>query len=257
MGTNGMMPIGGLAEYMTVPTNQAVKAPDNLDAVQTAAMPNSPMTAMLVVRAGRIKEGDRVMILGGSGGVGTALVQLAKDAKASFVAATSTDEALLTSLGADRVVDYRETNWWEDASFKAEPFDVVMDCVGWRDEWKEAAKHGVLKSGWNRGRYIVIAMTDKPEFHSVWQGVKMFVPVLWRTSWTKLNRSRPGYSLVISDPAEKDFDELAELVRTGRVKPVLEAKSPFPFTLDGVRSAFELQASKHAHGKVVISIASP
>lgn len=254
MGTNGMMPVGGLAEYMAVPTNQAVKVPDTLDAVQAAAMPNSAMTAMLVVRAAKVKEGDRVLILGGSGGVGTSLVQLAKDAKAGFVAATSTDEALLTSLGADRVIDYRETNWWEDAAFKAEPFDVVVDCVGWRDEWKEAARHRVLKSGWKRGRYIVVASTDKPEFHSIWQGVKMFVPVLWRSGWTSLNWFRPGYSLVISDPALKDFDELAELVKTGRLKPVLEPKSPFPFTLDGVKSAFELQASKHAHGKVVISM---
>lgn len=61
------------------------------------------------------------------------------------------------------------TTRYEDESYKAEPFDVVIDCVGWRDEWKEAARRGVLKSGWNGGRYISVANTDDPQIHSIWQ----------------------------------------------------------------------------------------
>lgn len=81
MATNGMLPIGGLAEYTTVHAKWAAKAPDNVSAVQAAALPNSPVAAMHAMQAAGIKEGERVLILGGSGGVGSSLLQLAKDAK--------------------------------------------------------------------------------------------------------------------------------------------------------------------------------
>lgn len=61
---------------------------------------------------------------------------------------------------------------YEDERYKTEPFDVVIDCVGWRDEWKEAFRRGVLKSGWHGGRYISIAATDDPQVHTVWQVIK-------------------------------------------------------------------------------------
>ncbi|CAM9502874.1 unnamed protein product [Hapterophycus canaliculatus] len=83
----------------------------------------------------------------------------------------------------------------------------------------------------------------------------MFAPVLWRTGWTGVNRRRPRYKLVISEPEGKDLAEVSELVTSGRLKPVLEPASPFPFTAEGVKAAFELQGSRHAHGKVVVKIA--
>ncbi|CAM9143842.1 unnamed protein product [Ectocarpus sp. 4 AP-2014] len=256
VATNGMTPTGGLAEYAVVQTNNAAKAPANITPVQAAVLPNSPIAGLHAAKAANLKEGDRVMVLGGSGGVGSALLQLVKDAKASFLATTSTAEALCLSLGADVVVDYRETNWYEDERYKAEPFDVVIDCVGWRDEWKEAYRRGVLKSGWNGGRYISVASTDDPQIHSVWQVTKMFVPQLWRSGWTLINRLRPRYKLVISEPTAQDIADMVELVTTGRCKPVLDPASPFPFTADGVKAAFKLQGSKHAHGKVVVTIAA-
>lgn len=82
----------------------------------------------------------------------------------------------------------------------------------------------------------------------------MFVPVLWRSGYTFLNRLRPRFKLVLSDPTAQDLADLAALVAAGRIKPVLDPASPFPFTADGVKAAFKLQGSKHAHGKVVITV---
>lgn len=81
MATNGMMPTGGLAEYAAVQIKWAAKAPSGASPVDAAVLPNSPATAMHAVQAARLKEGDRVMVLGGSGGVGSSLLQLVKDAK--------------------------------------------------------------------------------------------------------------------------------------------------------------------------------
>eukprot|EP00903_Cladosiphon_okamuranus_P011470 g10803.t1 len=253
MATNGMMPVGGLAEYAAVQTKWCAKAPPHVSPTEAAAFPNSPAAAADAVQAARVKEGDRVMVLGGSGGVGSSLLQLVKDAKASFLATTSTAKELCLSLGADEVIDYRETDWCEDERFKAEPFDVVIDCVGARDEWKETYRKGVLKSGWNGGRFISVG-ADDPQIHTVWQVAKMMVPQLWRSGWTCINRLRPRYKMVISEPVAKDLDELAAMVAAGRLKAVLDPASPFPFTVDGVKAAFKLQTSKHAHGKVVVAM---
>lgn len=83
---------------------------------------------------------------------------------------------------------------------------------------------------------------------------KMIVPQLWRAGWTCVNRLRPRYKMVISDPTEKDLAELAAMVEAGRLKAVLDPASPFPFTADGAKAAFKLQTSKHAHGKVVVTM---
>lgn len=69
-------------------------------------------------------------------------------------------------------------NRCEDGRFKAEPFDVVIDCAGARDEWKEAYGKGVLKSGWNGGRFISVASTDDPQIHTVWQVILLLTLVL-------------------------------------------------------------------------------
>lgn len=82
----------------------------------------------------------------------------------------------------------------------------------------------------------------------------MFVPILWRLTWTSINRFLPTYKLVMSEPTAEDLNKLSDLVREKRLKPVLESRSPFPFTVEGVRDAYRLMMSKHAHGKVVVKI---
>ena len=76
-----MMPTGGLAEHAAVQVKWSGKAPSNVSPTEAAVLPNSPVAAMHAVQAAKVKEGDRVLVLGGSGGVGSSLLQLVKDAK--------------------------------------------------------------------------------------------------------------------------------------------------------------------------------
>ena len=85
-------------------------APKKTSPLESCGMPASASAASLTKY---MKRGDRVLILGASGGVGTCVWQFAKLYGASFIAGTSTASELVLSLGADRVFDYRTTNWWE------------------------------------------------------------------------------------------------------------------------------------------------
>lgn len=105
------------------------------------------------------------------------------------------------------------------------------------DNWRDLKKHKTL-----------------PHLCPPRQGVKMFVPLLWRGAWTRINRGRPRFSLIISSVTDKSLREIVDLVSAGRLKPVVDHRSPFPFTIEGVKAAFQLQASKHAHGKVVVAV---
>lgn len=104
----------------------AAHKPPGVPPLLAACCPTSATTAYRFVRdVACVSDGERVLVLGGAGGVGSAAVQLAKAAGASFVAATSTQAALLRSLGADDVIDYTAANWWESRDFIEQPFDVV------------------------------------------------------------------------------------------------------------------------------------
>eukprot|EP01006_Ploeotia_vitrea_P021829 TRINITY_DN54237_c0_g1_i3.p1 TRINITY_DN54237_c0_g1~~TRINITY_DN54237_c0_g1_i3.p1 ORF type:complete len:216 (-),score=26.47 TRINITY_DN54237_c0_g1_i3:88-735(-) len=210
------------------------------------------MAAMLLAEAA-VKPGSRVLVLGGSGGVGTNLVQLAKLKGASFVATTSTAAELMRTLGADRVIDYSTENWWEVAEFAAEKFDVIFDLVGGKQSWRTASKKRVLK---RTGRYITLTGDHRyMVMHSWWDAVKWGCPLLWRNVWTKLWPGVPKYSMFNGldyDPTARK--KLFDLVHEKNVQVVLDPQSPFPFTTEGVKAAYHLQKSYHAKGKVVVKI---
>ena len=104
----------------------AAHKPPTLSALLAACCPTSAVTAYYFVReVAHVREGDRVLVLGGSGGVGSAAVQLSKLAGASFVATITTQESMLLALGADAALDYHTADWWTHPEFIETPFDVV------------------------------------------------------------------------------------------------------------------------------------
>ncbi len=252
ISSNGMMPTGGLAEYAIVKaSSNAAIIPKCVSAIEAASIPCSSVTAKQAVQMSNIKDGHRILVLGGSGGVGTALVQLARNAGASFIAATSTDEKLLKSLGVNRVINYNETNWWEVPEFKADKFDVIYDCIG-RDQDK---CRNVLKTGRQGGLFVAISLKQEFEAHSKCQVMKLFMPGICKQMWSSVWRFIPRFKFFISKTTQKgELAELLELVSVGKLKLILEPNSPYEFTIDGVKKAFILQASCHAHGKVVVKI---
>lgn len=149
---------GGLAELaLAKSSNCARNPPARLSPAEAAATASSGASAVVISK--HVKHGDRVLVIGGSGGVGTFLVQLARAKGASFVAAVSTQTELMRELGADKAIDYREEDVWASAEFQAKggQFDVVFDLVekGWdRVVSPEGRARPIVKTGWQGGRFV-------------------------------------------------------------------------------------------------------
>ena len=250
---------GGLAEYCLVDAKLAVPLDDSLglDDVTCAAMTNSPAHAAAAVRRANVKKGERVLILGGSGGVGTIAVQLVRNAGASFLAATSTDTALLERLGVDMAIDYTTTRWDEIAAFVDEPFDVIIDCAEGYSAFRRAAKSKVLKKGSHGGRFIALVLTTwHLDIKSVWQLFKFFVPVIGRVMASLVTRWwKPKYVMHVTSANNLTLARTVEELTRGDYEMVIDRNSPHPFTEAGVRDAYRLHTARRGKGKIVIRVA--
>jgi NADPH:quinone reductase-like Zn-dependent oxidoreductase len=250
VANNGINPTGGLAEYMRVKTSNATRKPEHVNPVDAAAA-SSAMTALHAAQY--VNTGDRVLILGGSGGVGTAAIQLVKQRGASFVATTSTQTELCTNLGADKVIDYRTQNWWDIQDFKTDKFDKIIDAVGGK---VFQHSHNVLKMGNEGGYYIAVQNDDPNPDMSSWLKVfRFFAKLSIRPIYTWLcKRSNPIYVVLLPFDEMNGLREVLNLVNEGKLKVQQDPSSPFQFTEEGVRSAFRKLGSSHAHGKCTVVI---
>jgi len=255
VASNGMSPVGGMAEFMAINESEAVILPPGVSKEHGAAS-SSAITSHNAVME-NVKEGDRVLILGGSGGVGSAAIQIAKKhAKASFVATTSTQEDMCKDLGADRVINYKTTDWWTIEEFQRERFDVIIDCAGGRNFYGRAEK--VLKTGKQGGTFVAVTAIDEayPDCGTYWKLMKFFGTMISRVVYTKLTtRTLPNYALLMPHDEVKARKKVLEWMEQGTLKIKFDGNSSLPFTAEGVRQAFIKVGSHHAHGKVVVTIA--
>ncbi len=195
--------MGCHAQYRAMPENGGLaRKPANLSYEEAASLPFGASTSLHFLRKAGIGPGDKVLVVGASGGVGTAMVQLAKHRGAEVTGVTSTNNlALVSSLGADRVIDYTK----DDFTTRRETYDVVVDTVG---RTPFARCKPVLR---DKGRLLAVAAG---------------VPEMLATLWAPLTGSRR----VIAGPAEErvsDLAEIAALAETGALKPVIDRRYGF------------------------------
>ncbi len=213
---------GGWAEYVTVQEWEVATKPASLNFVQAAAVPMCALTAwQALVDVAKLQAGQTILIHGGSGGVGSFAVQIAKALGARVIAtASTTNQDLLKQLGADEAVDYTKTRF-EDI---AKDVDAVLDPVG-----KEtlARSYGVVKKGG-----IVMSLVARPDPAEI-----------------KKRRIR-GAGISVHPDAE-DLTEIAHLIDAGKIKPIVTQVLPLSDAIAAQRQA----ATHHTRGKVVLRVA--
>jgi len=258
-------PMGMLGEYALVNTDICDVVPDGISSEGAAALVSSGMVG--VILSDYIKEGDRVLIFGAGGGVGSHLCQMVKNQGASYVAGVSNDPKRLmeSPLNCDYAIDYKKTNAFTDVKeWQENPFDVIFDLSGgaWPQlvKQKKSKSPSIIKPGNKGGRYLTTT-PDNPwfELHTVVAMFSTFIaPSLKRYLSSRLlsRRSMPKYSYVLALPSnDVVVKRTLKLAADEKLVPCIDPKGPFPFTNEGVRDAFRLQESRHAKGKVVIKVA--
>jgi len=217
---------GGFAEYVSVPVHVMSLKPANLSFEEAAAVPMAAVTALQGLRRhGEIQPGQKVLVNGASGGVGTFAVQIAKSYGPEVTGVTSTRNMdLVRSLGADHVVDYTTTDFVRSGR----RYDLIFDTVGNRSvpDLRRALAGG--------GKAAVTGYTSLAE--------AIGVPL------------RGGKDIVrvsVHVVATKDLELLSELIEAGKVSPVIDRRYPF----GEIPAAIAYLEQGHARGKVVVGVA--
>lgn len=227
---------GAFADYVIGREKGAIVAkPTELTFEEAAAIPIAAITALQGLRdQGRIAPGQKVLVNGASGGVGTFAVQIAKALGAEVTGVCSTRNVeMVRSLGADHVIDYTKANFTEGR----EQYDLVLDNVG---------NHGFfdLKRVVKPDGVIVIVGGSKKD---PWLGpIKR---VIWQAVVAHFIDQR--LTFFIASVNQADLEVLAALVREGKLKPVIDRRYP----LEETGAALEYIGSQRARAKVVINVA--
>ena len=249
---------GAMAEYCVADTSNVVPKPENLTFEEAASIPLVGMTALQVLKASGVKEGDSIFISGGAGGVGTMAIQLAKHVfKAGRIVTTASKgekEKLCMALGADVVIDYKSTKFEEILGKSDETkFDVCFDTTGESLQMSEIVKDG--------GRIVTIAgMATLEELRRIggtaWI-LKLFVKRRMKRKEYKVAQSKNAdWNYLFLSPSHEDLSTLAEHLGTGAIKPVLDGVWDFHSedVKDGWQGAFNRSFSGRAKGKCVVKI---
>ncbi len=219
--------MGANAEYLCVPENSLVAIkPANMTYEEAAVVPYGALTALNLLRSVNIQPGQKVLINGASGGIGSAAVQLAKyyGAEVTGVCGTPGME-FVKSLGADKVIDYTR----EDFTKNGQTYDLIFDIMG------KSSFAGCKSSLKENGRYLLASFKMKQVFQMLW--TSMF----------------GGRKVICAMSGEtvKDLLFIRELVEAGHIKSVIDKRYPLEQAADAHRHV----ETGHARGKVVIKFA--
>ena len=232
----GFVGSGGFAEYVSAPEKLLAVKPANLSFQQAATVPLAAVTALQGLRdAGEIQSGQKVLIVGASGGVGTFAVQIAKWYGADVTGVCSTGNLeMVRSIGADQVIDYTR----EDFTRSGQQYDLIFQLAG------TASPSACRRALTPKGR-LVLSSGDSPGriIGPVGRIIKavLLSPFIGQTM-------RP----LVTKPSSQDLEFLSELIEAGSVTPVVDRTYPLSESADAIRYL----ETGHARGKVVISVSA-
>ena len=219
---------GAYAEFVSVPENVLVQKPTNLTFEAAGAVPESAVVALQGLHQGQIQSGQKVLIYGASGGIGTFAVQLAKSFETEVTGVCSTRNLeMVHSLGADHVIDYTK----EDFTKKGQQYDLVLATAGYRSifDYKRALAPG--------GYYVATGG----------EMAQIFQPMLLGTLVSSDGRKMTNLAM---KPDKEDLTYIKELIEASKVTPVIDKSYP----LSELPEAFRYYAEGRSRGKVVVTV---
>jgi len=219
--------LGANAEYICLPEDGTIAIkPANITWEEAAVIPFGGNTALHFLKKGNIRSGQKVLIYGASGSLGTSAIQLAKYFGAEVTGVCSTTNAeLVKSLGADKVIDYTK----EDFTKNGQTYDIIFDTIG------KSPFSGCVKSLKQKGIYL--------------RAVHMKLSAIVRGLWTSMTSSRKVIGGVATERKE-NLNFLKELIETGTLKPVIDRRYP----LEQIAEAHKYVDKGHKKGNIAITV---
>jgi NADPH:quinone reductase-like Zn-dependent oxidoreductase len=238
--------MGALAPYAAVPQDLLAHTPTNIDSVTAAGVPLAALTALQALRDElQLQQGNRVLITGGAGGVGTFAIQIAKWLGAEVITTASLKGmALVQRLGADRVIDYTQQEWAQEVRGVNAVFDLVGGAV-------LNTCFSLVKRG---GCVLSVAgmpepQTARKDLERGWGLAALFwcasLALRWR-AW----RCGVRYRYLFMHPSGQELTEIAALIEAGVVQPVIDRIFP----LAEIEAAFTYLETGRAKGKIIVKI---
>ena len=222
---------GAFAEYVAVPENALVLKPANMTFEEAAAVPQAGFVSLQGLRdKGQIQPGQKVLINGASGGIGTFAVQIAKSFGAEVTGVCSTRNVdMVCSIGADQVIDYTQ----KDFTKSGQRYDLILATAGYHSifDYRRALSP--------RGIYVSTGGSLAQSFQAMLLG-----PFISMTGSKKLTN-------LYGRQSQQDLVFLKELIEAGKVKSVIDRRYP----LSEVAKALRYYGEGHSQGKVVITVA--
>ena len=233
----GFVGSGGFAEYVAAPEKLLALKPATLSFQQAATVPLAAVTALQGLRdAGEIQSGQKVLIVGASGGVGTFAVQIAKWYGAQVTGVCSTRNLeMVRSIGADRVIDYTR----EDFTRTGQQYDLIFQLAGTASP--SACRRALTAAG-----RLVLSSGDSPG--RIIGPVGRIIKALLLSPFIAGQTMRP----LIAKPSSVDLQFLRELIEAGRITPVIDRT----YALSEAADAIRYLETGRARGKVVISVSA-
>ena len=237
--------IGAFAEFISIKEDAVASKPKELTMEEAASIPLVGLTAwQALIERANLKAGQKVLVHAGSGGVGTFAIQLAKHVGALVATTTSTANLdWVKRLGADIVIDYRK----DDFETLLHDYDVVLDTLGGETLEKSLR---VLKPG---GKLISLSGPPDPDFAkdigSTWI-LRLVMRLLSYRIRQKAKRHQVSYSFVFMRASGDQLREIASLIDSGIIRPVVDRVFPFAST----KEALVYVETGRAKGKVVVKV---
>ncbi len=226
---------GSCAEYGCAAESRLALKPANVSFEEAASAPMVTFTALQGLCKGQLKAGQKILINGAAGGVGSFAVQIAKAQGAEVTGVCSTKSVdTVRSIGADHVIDYTQQDFTETG----ERYDMVFDCA-WTHSW--SASRRVVKPD---GRFVI---AGGPVSGSA-QVLRSVARMMGAIMLSKV--VGPRFVNYMAQVRQEDLVFIGDLMAEGKVKPVIDRR----FTLDQVPEAIRYMEEGHARGKVVINV---
>jgi NADPH:quinone reductase-like Zn-dependent oxidoreductase len=218
---------GGFAEFVCAPAKILAERPENMTFQQAAALPQAGILALQGLRKGQLTSGQHILINGAGGGVGTIALQIAR-AKGTEVTCVDSAEKMefLRSLGADHVIDYRQTDFTENGK----RYDLILDVMAYHSlgDYARALRPG--------GRFVMAGGS-----------MRLIAKVFFLGRF--VSRSKK-LCILVHRPNRQDLEELGSLFQAGTITPVIDKQ----YSLEEVPEALAYLGGGHSRGKLVINI---